>query len=104
MKSLWCWRCKAEMPMLDEEEFAQIAGLYSEATKEYRQRRNIPLEHASVDQLFSPLRLRYEQLTGMRNCHQNAVMHHRLWLYGPHCRACGKPLTKHPKRNFVAHL
>jgi hypothetical protein len=27
MKPLWCSRCKAEMLMLDEEEFAQIAGL-----------------------------------------------------------------------------
>ncbi len=95
MKPLWCWRCRAEMPMLDEEEFAQVAGLYSEATKatkEFRQRWDIQLEHASVDQLFSPVRLRYEQLTGMRNCHQNAIMHHRLSLYGPPCRACGKPL------------
>jgi hypothetical protein len=83
------------MPILDEEEFAQIAGLYSEATKatkKYRQRWNIPLEHASLDQLFSSLRLRYEQLTGMRNCHQNAVMHHRLSLCGPPCSAFGKPL------------
>jgi hypothetical protein len=83
------------MPMLDEEEFVQIADLYSEATKatkEFRQRWNIPLEHASVDQLFSPVRLRYEQLTGLRDCHQNAVMHYRLSLYGPPCSACGRPL------------
>jgi len=24
MKMLWCWRCKAEMPMLDEEEFGRV--------------------------------------------------------------------------------
>lgn len=23
MKNLWCWRCKMEIPMLDEEEFDQ---------------------------------------------------------------------------------
>lgn len=81
--------------MLDEAEFAQVAALYSEAgeaTKEYRQRWNIPLEHASIEQRFAPVRLRYEQLTGMRNCHHNAIMHHRLSMYGPPCGVCGKPL------------
>ena len=95
MRPLWCWRCKAEMPMLDEEEFKEVAGLYSEAmkaTKEFRQQWNIPLERAPIDQLFSPVRLRYEQLTGMRNCHENAIMHHRLSLYGQPCSTCGKPL------------
>ena len=95
MRLLWCWRCKAEMPMLDEGEFAQIAVLYSEAfkaTKEFRQRWNIPMEHASLEQRFAPVRLRYEQLTGMRECPENAIMHHRLALYGPPCWACGKPL------------
>lgn len=24
MKLLWCWRCKAEVPMLNDEEFAQV--------------------------------------------------------------------------------
>jgi hypothetical protein len=40
VKLLWCWRCKAEMPMLDEEEFAEVARLYSNAvrdTKRYRE-------------------------------------------------------------------
>ena len=82
MKPLWCWRCKAEVPMLDEEEFVEVAALRSEAmksTKEFRQQWNIPLEEF-LYQIFSPLHLRYEQLTGMRNCHQNVLLHHRLSL------------------------
>ena len=95
MRVLWCWRCKADMPMLEEEEFASVRRLYSEcikATKEFRQAHQIPLARAPVDQLFEPVGPRYEELTGMANCQQNAILHHRLLLYGPPCRACGKPL------------
>src|SRR5664279_3838595 len=27
MKMLWCWRCKTEMPMLDDDEFRQVMSL-----------------------------------------------------------------------------
>jgi hypothetical protein len=83
------------MPMLDEGEYAEVARLYSEgmkATKEFRQRWNIPFENASVDQRFHPVRSHYESLTGMKECHQNAILHHRLSLYGPSCKKCHKPL------------
>lgn len=83
------------MPMLDEQEFAEIFALYGEcmrATKDFRQRWGIPLEGVNIDKRFEPVRKRYEELTGMKNCHQNATLHHRLSLYGPPCAHCGKPL------------
>ena len=95
MKLLWCWRCKAEMPMLDEGEFASVRELYVQAfkgTKEFREAHGIPLVGLPLDELFRPVRERYEELTGMRDCHENAVMHHRLSMYGAPCRVCGKPL------------
>jgi hypothetical protein len=95
MKMLWCWRCKTEMPMLDEKEFAEISQLHLEgfrATKEFRQRWNIPLVGIHRDLRFKPMLDRYEQLTGMKETNPNAVMHHRLALYGPPCKRCGKPL------------
>jgi hypothetical protein len=92
---LWCWRCKTEMAMLGEEEFAEMWRVYGEgisATKEFRQRWNIPLVGIHRELQFKPLLDRYEQLTGVRETNPNAVMHHRLALYGPPCKRCGKPL------------
>jgi hypothetical protein len=83
------------MPMLDEEEFASVSNLYREAmtaTKEWRQLWKIRLENATVEQRFQPVRTRYEELTGMKNCHENAVMHHRISLYGSPCGHCKRPL------------
>jgi hypothetical protein len=95
MRVLWCWRCKANVPMLDEDEFASVSLLYREAfgaSKEFRQQWGIPLEQASIHDRFKPVRLRYEQLTGMKECHENAIMHHRISMYGEPCKSCGKPL------------
>jgi hypothetical protein len=95
MQWLWCWRCKTEMPMLDEVEYFEVFRLYGEgmnATKEFRQKWGLPLEGMEIEIRFKPLLDRYEQMTGMRETNPNAVMHHRLWLYGPPCHRCGKPL------------
>jgi hypothetical protein len=81
--------------MLDEEEFSSISRLYSEcvrATKSFREATGAPLKGAHLDERFKPVRLRYEVLTGMKDCHHTAIMHHRVVLYGPPCSRCGKPL------------
>src|SRR5262245_27546924 len=95
MKVLWCWRCEHEMPMLDENEYAEAPSLYSQcaaSTKEFRQRWQVPLEGANIDERFRPVRDWYAELTGVPNCHQDAIMHNRLSSLGNPCRACGKPL------------
>jgi hypothetical protein len=83
MQMLWCWRCKAELPMLNEEEYAEMWALYGagmQATKESR------------EECFRPFRMRYQELTGMAESNHNAIMHHRLSLYGLPCARCKKPL------------
>jgi hypothetical protein len=81
--------------MLDEEEFSGVSRLYTEATratKEFRERWGVSLQNTPTEELFRPVREEYERLTGMKDCHENAIMHHRISLYGPPCRHCQKPL------------
>ena len=81
--------------MLDENEYAEIRALYNDcmkATKEFRQRWNLPLSGVNLEERFRPVRDRYQEITGYCEANENAVMHHRLSLYGPPCNQCGKPL------------
>jgi hypothetical protein len=83
------------MPMLDEEEYAEVARLYNQAikaTKEFRRTWAIPLENAGIHERFAPVRIQYELITGMKELNENAIMHHRISLYGPPCKHCHKPL------------
>jgi hypothetical protein len=92
---LWCWRCKAEMPMLDEQEFAEALRLHSDVTqaiKRYRERHGVELKAVPAGEYYQPILNYYERVTGVKERNPNAVMHHRLSLYGPACRHCGKPL------------
>jgi hypothetical protein len=101
---MWCWRCKMDVPMLEETEFAVVERLYSEgmsATKEFRLKHNLPLTECPIDERFRPVREAYEGMTGMAESNHNAIMHHRISIYGPPCEHCGKPLRT-PSANFCA--
>ncbi|MDT8070336.1 MAG: hypothetical protein ROO76_19380 [Terriglobia bacterium] len=76
MKMLWCWRCKAEMPMLDEEEYSQVTARKGSGLRER----------------FQPMLEEYERMTGFHEANPMAIFHHRISLYGPPCAHCGKPL------------
>jgi hypothetical protein len=80
VKPLWCWRCKREVPMLDEEEYRRVYSLFNTGVGN------------SLERLWGPLRREYERITGLPAVHRGDIVHHRLALYGPPCKACGKPL------------
>jgi hypothetical protein len=83
------------MPMLDEQDYAEIAALYAactESVKRYREATGASLESTPVKELFAPVLDRYEALTGYKETNHDEIMHHRLSLYGPLCHRCGKPL------------
>jgi hypothetical protein len=90
------------MPMLDEQEFAGASRLFREAmisAKEVRRNTDVPLQHDSVQNRFRPVLDYYESVTGYKETNHNAVMHHRVSLYGPPCERCKKPLRT-PQAKF----
>ena len=104
MKTMYCWRCRIDVPMLDEAEYKQLAATYSECM---RARPDAGLggrqlcRDGDLNARFAPVRALYAQLTGGVEMYHNAAMHHRISLYGPPCTSCGKPLRT-PKAAFCA--
>jgi hypothetical protein len=94
MQKLWCWRCKMEVSMLDEEEFAIASKLYSEMFKDIN---NL----GSIENRSKPLLDYYKSVTGEEETNANAVMHHRIAQYGSLCEKCGKPYRT-PQASFCA--
>lgn len=94
MKIVWCWRCQMEIPMLDEEEYAIAHKLALESFE----RRKSGLTRAEG---FKPLLDYYKNLTGFDETEPNAILHHRILLYGPPCDQCGKPYRT-PRASFCA--
>jgi hypothetical protein len=72
MKTLWCWRCKAEVPMLDDDEYRQVMAL-----------RPMGKSVGSLQTMFAPMLAEYERITGLSETNPNAVFHHRVSDYGP---------------------
>jgi hypothetical protein len=94
MKTLWCWRCQMEIPMLNEEEYAIAHNLYVEAFD--RRKSGMSREEA-----FEPMLGYYNTLTGFHETEPNAILHHRIAQYGPACEKCAKPYRT-PLAKFCA--
>jgi hypothetical protein len=81
--------------MLDEQEFADVSRLHGDgirSVKEYRERTGSPLQNVPMENHFASMLARYEAIMGFKETNPNAVLHHRLSLYGQPCAGCGKPL------------
>ena len=112
---MYCWRCQAELPTLDEDEFAWVmehvlaypsfAG-WSESEKQElvdyaiaREQDGVDVATAMKQRVFDGAVARWEQLTGLADWDFAQVWHHRGKLYGPPCKTCGSPLrTPQAKR------
>jgi hypothetical protein len=103
-KMLYCWRCKQEVPMLDEHEWELIKPSLTEAQeaiKAYRATHGTSLSGAKNQVYGSGAFRRYFEVTGFREASINTIWHHRLSRFGPPCAACGKPLRT-PRAKFCA--
>jgi hypothetical protein len=93
-KLLYCWRCKMEVPMLDEEEWARVEPLLSNSItelKQYRKEHGVSLSEAFKLNFGKHALDEYYAITGFRETNVNALWHHNLSRYGPICPYCGKP-------------
>jgi hypothetical protein len=100
-KTAHCWRCKIEVPLLDEHEWQQVHlsdGLRT--IKEYRERNGATLVEAK-EHFDQGAIERYFEITGFRETNVNAIWHHRLSLFGPPCASCGK-LLRTPRAKLCA--
>lgn len=66
MKILWCWRCKMEVPMLDDDEFQLVMSLRDNRISD------------DIREQFGPALREYERITGFHETNINAVWHHKL--------------------------
>jgi hypothetical protein len=95
MQQMWCWRCKREVPMLDEEEYAVIARLFNASTssvKDFRRAHGTSLKDTPLQELYKPVCAEYERMTGVKESDHDEILKHRISLYGPPCKQCHKPL------------
>lgn len=101
-RTIYCWRCETDVPMLTEDEWQLVDPMsLIEQIQEYRRETGASLAEALRDNMRLPSLVAYERITGSAAGHINALMHHRLMLYGPACNVCGKPLRT-PTARFCA--
>ena len=60
--------------------------------QQIRKERGIGLAEALKHHYGSEALRLYQDMTGFPETNPDALWHHRLSLYGPPCKACGKPL------------
>lgn len=83
------------MPMLEEDEWQQLAPLLSsfvEDVKRHREYHSSLVQEASGAISPDPALQKYFELTGFRETNINALWHHRASLHGDPCPRCAKPL------------
>ena len=103
-ETLYCWRCKRNVPMLDEHEWPEVASLLSimmSRIQEFRRNAGASLAEALSQGFGDEALSRYQQLTGAMESNPDVLWHHRASLFGPPCGSCGKPLRT-PRASYCA--
>jgi hypothetical protein len=88
VRMLYCWRCKMNIPMLEDHEWEQVTSL-GRSLGRFTQ-------VARMDAVR-----RYNEMTGFKESSSNAIWHHRISLVGSPCRVCSKPLRT-PRAKWCA--
>ena len=103
-KTYYCWRCKMPIPMLTDEEWAEVQPLLEMDIDDIKRTRigaGMGLREA-IDARAHRSCQRYFEITGVKETNPNALWHHRLSVYGPECQTCGH-LFRTPHATFCAN-
>jgi hypothetical protein len=90
--------------MLDDEEWERVSPLMRNPVakiKQYRQIHHVSLLEAKQKGYGQDALDLYFEITGYRETNADALWHHRQSVFGPPCRARGKPLRT-PRARFCA--
>lgn len=90
--------------MLTDAEWQQVEPHLRNAVEQikgYREKHACSLAEATSKGFGQEALKLYSQMTGFTETNPNALFHHRLSLYGPPCRSCGKPLRT-PQARYCA--
>lgn len=104
MNNYYCWRCKTEMPFLDEEEWKEIEPLLKqsiEAIKSYRELNDCDLKTAKLE-VTDVTSIKFETITGVKGISFETISHHRLSDWGEECPKCSH-LFRSPKAKFCTN-
>jgi hypothetical protein len=95
----YCWRCKQEVPVLNDDGAAILDSLYRGGLVQARATSGVASESPSMitprDYLHPALaefRRAYRDMTGEDLSPKCPLLHHKRSDFGPPCPACGKPL------------
>jgi hypothetical protein len=94
------------LPMFDEEEYAVFSDMYSAMLRAGAPRHEKPTMSSGNLQVWAlgargleersrargRMLAHHASLTRLFEMHPNAIMHHRISMYGPPCSRCNKPL------------
>ncbi|MGD1850923.1 MAG: hypothetical protein ACFCBU_10045 [Cyanophyceae cyanobacterium] len=100
----YCWRCKVEVPLLNEDEWEEIGPLLKAGVIEirnYRLRMNASLIEALERNQDLPVLIRHRELTGVDAVSFNSLWHHRRSDWGPVCPECNR-LFRTPRAKLCA--
>jgi hypothetical protein len=103
-KLLYCWRCRVDVPMLEDAEWEQVVPHLENAVaqiKDFRKVHNVSLAEAQRHGYGQSALERYHEITGFRETNANALWHHRISQFGPPCSSCCRPLRT-PRARFCA--
>lgn len=110
MEKKWCWRCRIEVPMLNQKELQHCIDARKngkEFVEEEIRKRNIKDFEWLGERLYGGEKQRYfvemyRVITGfMQENNPNSVWHHVIEFYGPDCPNCFKPLRTSEARYCV---